>query len=171
MASKRGNNSKKKKKPQLDLNLLSQGEVWGLILILLGVVTLLAMLSPRQGALTSWWIEQLETLVGNAVLPLVLLMIGIGLWGVLRSIGRLAYVPWYRPLGALLLFLALVIGLHMDGSITQAQALSMAQEGEGGGIVGYGMSELLISALGYPLAWVCWSLPWPSAAWCCCWGR
>jgi hypothetical protein len=75
-----------------------------LILILLGVVTLLAMLSPRQGALTSWWIEQLRGLVGDGVLLLVLLMIGVGLWGVLRGIGRLAYVPWYRPLGALLLF-------------------------------------------------------------------
>ncbi len=154
MASKRSNNSKKKKSPQLDLNLLSQGEVWGLILILLGVVTLLAMLSPRQGAVTSWWIEQLRFLVGDGVLLLVLLMIGVGLWGVLRGMGRLDYVPWYRPLGALLIFLAIVIGLHMDGSLTPSQALAMAREGDGGGMVGYGLSELAIAALGYTLAWV-----------------
>lgn len=154
MANKRSNNSKKKKSPQIDLNILSQGEVWGLILILLGVVTLLAMLSPRQGALTSWWIEQLGRLVGDGVLLLVLLMIGVGLWGVLRGVGRLAYVPWYRPLGALFIFVALVTALHMDGSITDVQALSMARAGEGGGLLGYGLSELLIRAFGYPLAWV-----------------
>ena len=153
MASKRSNAKNKKKSPQIDLAIMRQGEVWGLVLILLGVVTLLAMLSPRQGALTSWWIEQLRVFVGDGVLLLVLLMIGIGLWGVLRGIGRLAYVPWYRPLGAILLFLAIVIGLHMDGSITDAQALAMAQAGEGGGLLGYGLSELLISTLGYPLAW------------------
>ncbi len=154
MASKRSNAKNKKKGPQIDLAIMRQGEVWGMILILLGVVTLLAMLSPRQGALTSWWIEQLRTFVGDAVLLLVLLMISIGLWGVLRGIGRLAYVPWYRPLGGILLFLAIVIGLHMDGSITDAQALSMAQDGQGGGLLGYVLSELLISALGYTLAWV-----------------
>ncbi len=154
MASKRSNAKNKKKGPQIDLAIMRQGEVWGLILILLGVVTLLAMLSPRQGALTSWWIGQLRTLVGDGVLLLVLLMIGIGLWGVLRGIGRLAFVPWYRPLGGILLFLAIVIALHMDGSITDAQALNMAQEGEGGGLLGYGLSELLINALGYTLAWV-----------------
>ncbi len=153
MASKRSNAKNKKKSPQIDLAIMRQGEVWGLVLILLGVVTLLAMLSPRQGALTSWWIEQLRVFVGDGVLLLVLLMIGIGLWGVLRGIGRLAYVPWYRPLGAILLFLAIVIGLHMDGSITDAQALAMAQAGDGGGLLGYGLSELLISTLGYPLAW------------------
>ncbi len=48
MAKKRSTNAKKKKSPPFDLSSLSQGEVWGLILILLGVVTLLAMLSPRQ---------------------------------------------------------------------------------------------------------------------------
>jgi len=154
MASKRSNSKSKKKGPQIDLAIMRQGEVWGLILILLGVVTLLAMLSPRQGALTSWWIEQLRAFVGDGVLLLVLLMIGIGLWGVLRGIGRLAYVPWYRPLGAILLVLAVVIALHMDGSITDAQALALAQQGEGGGLLGYGLSELLISILGYPLAWV-----------------
>jgi S-DNA-T family DNA segregation ATPase FtsK/SpoIIIE len=154
MASKRTTNTKKKKSPRIDLNGLSQGEVWGLILILLGVVTLLAMLSPRQGALTSWWIEQLRNFVGDGVLLLVVLMIGIGLWGVLRGIGRLAYVPWYRPLGGMLLFLAIVVALHMDGSISEAEALSLAQQGEGGGLLGYGLSELLIQGFGYTLAWV-----------------
>jgi S-DNA-T family DNA segregation ATPase FtsK/SpoIIIE len=154
MAGKRGSSSKKKKSPQLDLAILRQGEVWGLILILLGVMTLLAMLSPRQGALTGWWIEQLRRLVGDGVLLLVLLMIGVGLWGVLAGIGRLANASWRRPLGGLLLFLAIVIGLHMDGSITDAQALELARQGEGGGLLGYALSELLINLLGYTLAWV-----------------
>lgn len=31
--------------------------------------------------------------VGDGVLLLVLLMIGVGLWGVFRGMGRLAHVP------------------------------------------------------------------------------
>ncbi len=93
--------------------------------------------------------------MGDGVLLLVLLMIGVGLWGVLRGIGRLAYVPWYRPLGGLLLFVAIVVALHMDGSITESQALALAQEGRAAAACwATVLSELLIQAFGYTLAWV-----------------
>ncbi|MFZ2488395.1 MAG: DNA translocase FtsK [Anaerolineae bacterium] len=146
--------AKKQKTPRYNLDMLLQGEVWGSLLIVLGVVTLLAMLSARQGALTSWWIGQLHRVVGNGAALLALLMIGIGLWAMLRGIGRLAAMPRYRPIGAILLLLAVVTAMHMDGSITDAQALQMAQRGEGGGFLGYGLSELFIQAVGYSLAWV-----------------
>ena len=159
MATQRPSGSSKKRKPEKKpppsrLNVLRQGEVWGSILILTGVLTLLAILSPRQGALTAWWTGALGSIVGNGLLLLIFLMIGFGLWGVLRSMGRLAHIPWYRPVGALMLFLAVITALHMDEALSDRQALALAQEGGGGGMVGYGLSGLLINTLGYDLAWI-----------------
>ena len=144
----------KSKGPQIDLSILRQGEIWSIVLILIGVVTLLSLFSAGQGRITQWWTTQLRVLVGGGVLVLSLLLIGFGVWGVLRSIDRMQEVPWYRPAGALLFFLVLVTILHMDGSISNSQALVMAKNGDGGGIVGYALSETLISGLGYTLAWV-----------------
>ncbi|MCB0198707.1 MAG: hypothetical protein KDI03_01430, partial [Anaerolineae bacterium] len=139
----------KSKGPQIDLSILRQGEIWSIVLILIGVVTLLSLFSAGQGRITQWWTTQLRVLVGGGVLVLSLLLIGFGVWGVLRSIDRMQEVPWYRPAGALLFFLVLVTILHMDGSISNSQALVMAKNGDGGGIVGYALSETLISGLGY----------------------
>jgi S-DNA-T family DNA segregation ATPase FtsK/SpoIIIE len=143
-----------KKPPPSKLSMLRQGEVWGSILILVGVITLLALLSPRKGALTGWWTGALRSLVGSGLLLLIFLMIGLGLWGVLRRMGRLANVPWYRPAGALLLFLAVITGLHMDETLSERQALLLAQQGDGGGMLGYGLSGLLINTIGYEMTWV-----------------
>ncbi|MER2600237.1 MAG: DNA translocase FtsK [Caldilineales bacterium] len=153
MANKRAP-VKKKKEPQINLSTFRQSEIWGSLLVVLGVITLLAMLSSSKGALTGWWINQLQRLTGSAAPLLALLLIGLGLWGVLRRIGRLAYVAWYRPLGALLLFLVVVAALHMDGSISDTEALAWAHQGRGGGLIGYGLSELLIKSVGYTLAWL-----------------
>ena len=144
----------KSKGPQIDLSILRQGEVWSIVLILIGVVTLLSLASAGKGTITGWWTSQLRLLVGGGVLVLSLLLIGFGVWGVLRSIDRLQDVPWYRPVGALLFFLVLVTILHMDGSISNSQALEMGQSGQGGGIIGYALSEALIGGLGYTLAWI-----------------
>ncbi|MEZ4768970.1 MAG: DNA translocase FtsK [Caldilineales bacterium] len=152
MAKRRS--TSKSKGPQIDLGILRQGEVWSIVLILIGVVTLLSLVSSGKGTITLWWTTQLRILVGGGVLLLSLLLIGFGVWGVLRSIDRLQDVPWYRPAGALLLFLVLVTILHMDGSISNSQALVMGQNGEGGGMVGYAISEALIDGLGYTLAWI-----------------
>ena len=121
----------KSKGPQIDLSILRQGEVWSIVLILIGVVTLLSLASAGKGTITGWWTSQLRLLVGGGVLVLSLLLIGFGVWGVLRSIDRLQDVPWYRPVGALLFFLVLVTILHMDGSISNSQALEMGQSGQG----------------------------------------
>ena len=159
MATQRSSGSSKKRKPEKKpqpskWSVLRQGEVWGSILILVGVITLLAILSPRQGALTSWWTGALRSLVGSGLLLLIFVVIGLGLWGVLRRMGRLAHVQWYRPAGAVLLFVAVITALHMDETLSERQALTLAQEGKGGGMLGYGLSGLLISTVGYDLAWI-----------------
>ncbi len=145
----------KSKGSKIDLGVLRQGEVWSIVLILVGVVTLLSSglgadraASPTGGhrSCERWW--------AAVCFMLSLLLIGFGVWGVLRSLDRMQDVPWYRPAGALLFFLVLVTILHMDGSISQGQALAMGQNGEGGGVVGYALSETLINGLGYTLAWI-----------------
>ena len=144
----------KSKGSKIDFSVLRQGEVWSIVLILVGVVTLLSLVSAQKGSITEWWTTQLRTLVGGGIFVLSLLLIGFGVWGIMRSLDRMQDVPWYRPAGALLFFVVLVTILHMDGSISHDEALSMAQNGQGGGMVGYALSETLIGGVGYTLAWV-----------------
>ncbi|MEA3337435.1 MAG: DNA translocase FtsK [Chloroflexota bacterium] len=153
MAKRKGSKSKSNGL-SLDLEFLGQSQVVGSIMILIGIMTLLTLISPRQGTVTSWWIGQLRSLVGGGVVVLPFILVGFGLWGVLRGIGKLDELPWYRPVGGLLLFLAVVIALHMDRSISDADALQIGREGGGGGLLGYAGSEILINGLGYNLSWV-----------------
>lgn len=142
----------KKKQPSPDLGFLLEGQVWGSLLILIGAVTLLAMVSPRQGAVTSWWIAGLRVAVGGGILLAPFLMVGLGVWAVLRGSGKLQRAPWYRLVGAFLLFLAFVTALHLDGSITNAERVAL--EGKGGGMLGWALSDVLLQTFQQPLSWV-----------------
>jgi len=121
-------------------------------LILVGLFTLLALLSPRQGEISSWWIEQLRVLFGGGVLLFTLLLLLLGLWIVLRSIGKLPNLTWYRPVGVTLLFVVLVAVLHM-GQEVRGQEVA-AWEGRGGGILGFNLSTALLDAFGPGLTWI-----------------
>jgi S-DNA-T family DNA segregation ATPase FtsK/SpoIIIE len=150
MASK-GSRSGKKKQPAPKPNLLSESQVWGSVLVLMGLITLLALVSPRQGMVTGWWINLLRTGVGGGVLLLPFIMIGLGVWGVLHGIGKLHETHWWRLVGGLLLFLAVVTGLHLDGSIVNAEQTAL--EGGGGGVVGWALSDVLLETVGRTLGW------------------
>ena len=75
----------KSKGSKIDFSVLRQGEVWSIVLILVGVVTLLSLVSAQKGSITEWWTTQLRTLVGGGIFVLSLLLIGFGallLWRV-----------------------------------------------------------------------------------------
>lgn len=141
-----------KKPPAPQRNLLRESQFWGSLLILLGVFSLLMLLSPNQGVITTWWTGQLRAGVGDAVILLPLLLIGLGLWAVLRGIGKLKTASRLRPIGALLLFLVFVIALHMAIGGDNPQAVAL--DGRGGGALGYALSDLLQEALGQGTAWI-----------------
>jgi S-DNA-T family DNA segregation ATPase FtsK/SpoIIIE len=130
--------------PELRLDLL------GTVLALVGVLTLISLLSPNKGALTGIWVDLLAGAVGWGIYLLPLALFVVGVWLILRNIERLPILALERLVGILLLYLNLLAFLDLfagslDGPI---------QAGEGGGAVGGAILQGLASLVGVPGAWV-----------------
>jgi S-DNA-T family DNA segregation ATPase FtsK/SpoIIIE len=127
------------------LAVAARPEVLGLLLVLLAVFTLLSLITGSRGQITSLWIGWLEDLVGVGVWGLPLVVGALGLWIVIRAIERMPDLPWQRPAGFAVLFVAYVVGA----------ALLIPYDREGaGGVLGAWLAERLDAALG---TWAAWS--------------
>jgi DNA segregation ATPase FtsK/SpoIIIE, S-DNA-T family len=124
-------------------------DILGIGLALVGLLTLLSLLSPIKGSLTGTWV----TLLGKAfgwgmyILPFGLLVGGI--WMVLRSFERIPRIELSQVIGIVLLFFSLLAGLHyITGLRTQQDLFDLAAQGKGGGYVGAAIAYVLQAALG-----------------------
>jgi len=119
-------------------------DVLGVILALVGLVTLLSLLSSSQGSFTGAWLELLLSCAGwgTFVLPIGLLL--IGLWLVLRNVDRLPRISAERLVGAILLYLNLLGWVHL----LYGGGWDLAAAGQGGGYLGALVERLLTGALG-----------------------
>ncbi len=130
--------------PELRLDLL------GTILALVGVLTLISLLSPNKGALTGMWVELLAGAVGWGIYLLPLALFVVGVWLILRNIERLPILALERIVGILLLYLNLLAFLDLfAGSLDNPIGA-----GEGGGAVGGAILHGLAGLVGVPGAWV-----------------
>ena len=140
----------KRKKPQksqgLDVSL--RPEVWGIVLLLLALLTLLSLIPVERGALMQGWIDLLGKAVGWGVWLMPIGLAGVGLWLIFTGLGREMNVEREKPWGALLLFIFGLALLHLIAGGDDPQAL--AAEGAGGGYLGYLLSQLLVVGLGVP---------------------
>lgn len=85
-------------------------EVGGLLLIVISAFTLLSLVTGSRGRVTGWWIDRLQEFVGIGVWGLPLVAGLIGLWIVISRIDQMPDLPWQRPVGLVLLFLAFITG-------------------------------------------------------------
>ncbi len=136
----------KKKNQGLDVSL--RPEVWGILLLLLALLTLLSLIPVERGALMQGWIDLLSKAVGWGVWLMPIGLAGVGLWLIFTGLGREMNVEREKPWGAFLLFIFGLALLHLIAGGDDPQAL--AAEGAGGGYLGYLLSRLLIAALGTP---------------------
>ncbi len=127
-------------------------EIVGILLLLLALLTLLSLIPVERGALMEGWIQLLRQGVGWGVWLMPIGLGGVGLWLVFIGLGREITIEREKPWGALLLFLLGLALLHLLAGGDDPQAL--AARGGGGGYVGYGLSRLLILALGTVGAWL-----------------
>jgi S-DNA-T family DNA segregation ATPase FtsK/SpoIIIE len=123
-------------------------EILGILLLLLALLTLLSLIPIERGALMEGWIGLLQVGVGWGVWLMPIGFGGVGLWLIFVGLGRDVQVEREKPWGALLLFLFGLALLHLLAGGEEPQALAL--EGGGGGYLGYGLSQLLESALGTP---------------------
>ncbi len=97
------------------LSALLRPEVIGVALILLALFTLLSLITDSRGLVTGAWIDGLEAAFGIGVWVFPLLTAGLGFWFIRRAFDQMDDLPWQRPAGMGLLFIALVMGAGLYG--------------------------------------------------------
>ncbi|MCC7129566.1 MAG: hypothetical protein B6D39_07460 [Anaerolineae bacterium UTCFX2] len=143
----------KKKSPaapvRAGLSIDQKLDILGIVMALLGLLTLLSMLSPLQGSLTGAWVDAIGLAFGwgRFVFPLILL--AGGLWFILRSFERIPQLAVERLVGFILLFFNLLALVHFTAMlIRDAPAMELAAQQQGGGYAGGLTAGALVAFLG-----------------------
>jgi S-DNA-T family DNA segregation ATPase FtsK/SpoIIIE len=140
--------SRKKTGGGLDLGASLRPEIIGILLLLVALLTLLSLIPVERGALMQGWIDLLRLGVGWGVWLMPIGFGGVGLWLVFVGVGRELDIDREQPWGALLLFVLALGLIHLIAGGEDPMALAAA--GAGGGYLGYGLSQVLVSSLGTP---------------------
>lgn len=122
-------------------------DVIGIVLTLVGLVTLLSLISAERSLLTGTLIRYLGRIFGWGMYILPAGLIVVGVWLVLRNIESLPTISIERVTGVVLLFFWLLTALHavFAGPALAEQA---ALAGEGGGYIGSVLVQVLWFSLG-----------------------
>jgi DNA segregation ATPase FtsK/SpoIIIE, S-DNA-T family len=124
-------------------------DILGVGLALLGLLTLLALLSPSHGSVTGGWVNAISKAFGWGMYLFPLSAMVIGLWLVLRNFERVPQLSVERLLGLVLIYTNLLADLHFINLPDSRQAVySLAAQGGGGGYLGGFLFELLRANLG-----------------------
>ncbi len=126
-------------------------ELLALVLVFLAIVSTIAVFAPNAGAIVRPWHDLLGYLLGwgIAFAPPLLAGFALMLWMKTMPAER-----WMAATGAALVALALLGAFHLAAG----GGIQTAEQYEGGGVVGYGVSVALRGALGVPGAWAVLSL-------------
>jgi S-DNA-T family DNA segregation ATPase FtsK/SpoIIIE len=152
-ASKRQSPSSRSKTPPkaiaTGLSLDRRLDILGVGMALLGLLTLLSVISPSRSSLTGAWVSFLERSLGWGLFLVPLGLIAFGLWLILRHFERVPQVSLERILGALLLYTGFLISVHaLLNPENQSVSFALAEAGRGGGYVGAWLLGVLNSSLG-----------------------
>ncbi|MFC2023775.1 DNA translocase FtsK 4TM domain-containing protein, partial [Chloroflexota bacterium] len=140
--------TRRKTRRKIDLSNALRPEIGGILLLMVGLLTLLSLIPIERGALMEGWIALLQGVVGWGVWLMPFGFAFGGLWLVFRGLGRPLDLGPEKPVAGLFLFLLGLALLHLLVGGDDPNALAAA--GGGGGYLGYGLSYLLVSALGTP---------------------
>jgi len=150
-------------------------EVWGLVLIALGVVTFISLVAPHQGRLGELWSLLLRRAFGlGAYIVALFLVAGGSLLLSRESIRRALLSRWQAIVGLELAFFAWLGLIHV---VSSEPSLILAQQGRRGGYIGWALSQLLVPLLGKTLSilllllltllgvYLTLGVPWPVLWW------
>jgi S-DNA-T family DNA segregation ATPase FtsK/SpoIIIE len=121
-------------------------DILGVILALLGLLTLLSMISRSQGTLTTAWVTVLKQAAGWGAFVLPLFLLGFGAWLLFRHVERLPQLSAERLLGIFLLLLNFFgwLSVFKFGDDIWLAAKNCS----GGGYIGGAVEWLLIAMVG-----------------------
>ena len=131
-------------------------EVVGFALIVFGALSFISLYIAADALVAVTWADILTSLFGNGAIFVAsaLFVFGILLW--LPKAGIRFRFSSLRMLALELIFLSLLAILHLGNSDTELRALARA--GQGGGLIGWGLSYPFYGILGRPAALVFFSV-------------
>ncbi len=122
-------------------------DILGVVMALVGLLTLLSLFSAGNGGLADSWTKALRSVFGWGVYLLPVGLLVLGIWLVARNVDRLPELSLERIVGIILLFIGLLVAFHwLDGPA--ATAIARATQGSGGGYIGALLQQGLVAALG-----------------------
>lgn len=152
--AKRKTRGKKKRTNATDLlQSFLRSEVLGVALLVLGLITLLALVSWSRGTITEWWVGILRRVAGVGVYGVPIVLAAGGVWLILRGAGREPEVKWETVGGIAVLAFLLLTFVHLLWPLPVPQTpealLTLAQEGKGGGYLGALPARALLVTVGF----------------------
>ena len=118
-----------------------------LLLVFFAIISTIALFAPDSGAIVKPWHDVLGTTMGWGIAFAPLLLAGVALMLWMKS---LPAERWMAVGGALIVALALLGSFHLA---IGGDPLAAIGSGDGGGAIGYGVSQALSGAIGTPGAW------------------
>jgi DNA segregation ATPase FtsK/SpoIIIE, S-DNA-T family len=118
-----------------------------LVLVFLAILSVIALFAPDAGAIVQPWGDVLSTTLGWGIAFAAPLLAGFALMLWMKTMPA---ERWMAATGAAVFALAILGMFHL----VAGSAGATVEAGEGGGLIGAGVSRLLTSALGVPGAWV-----------------
>ncbi len=122
-------------------------DILGIVMAIVGLLTLLSLFSANKGGLTAGWIGVLAQGFGWGVYILPVGLVVLGAWLLARNVDRLPQLNIERVVGMVLLFVGLLVAFHgLDGPTSTA--IARATAGQGGGYAGALLQQGLVGAIG-----------------------
>lgn len=125
-------------------------EVVGFTLLVFGTLSFISLFIPSEAVVAVAWANILTTLFGNGgvIVAGALFAFGVALW--LPKLGIKINLTSVRILAVEIAFLATLAVLHLNNSDVELRALARA--GQGGGLIGWGLSFPFYWLLGRSVA-------------------
>jgi S-DNA-T family DNA segregation ATPase FtsK/SpoIIIE len=152
MAGKKSSATRKRKKDQVvrdnTLSLDAKLDITGVVMVLLGVLTIFSLLTSTQNAYIAGWNNILQIVFGWGIYVFPISLLLVGGWLILRKFEIFPHLSIERTLGISLLFLLILTSAHFF-SFPEDEAIFNIETGQfGGGYLGAAMLYLLQPWLG-----------------------
>jgi S-DNA-T family DNA segregation ATPase FtsK/SpoIIIE len=127
-----------------------QREVVGLILLILGGLSILGLLDASSGVVLNWWSATLRRLLGWGAFAIALGLVVFGVWLLWRKLQARVHIDSATIVGLELILLSLLAATHAPLVLRSGagEAFAAAEQGQAGGYVGWALALLLMEGLG-----------------------
>lgn len=115
-----------------------------MFMALVGLLTILSLISAERSQLTGWWVDALRWATGWGTYALPLILIAAGLWLVFRNIDQLPRISPERITGIILFIGNILTWIHLAAG----GGWNLAQAGQGGGHIGGVFERALVLGIG-----------------------